>query len=88
MTLYVVSDRGPIVLTIFRRDPVTGKLAALHDPWGCITATPFRTCTLGRRTTGLHFLVLSPDGRFAYAAEERTGAVVAYSRQTLGVPRK
>jgi hypothetical protein len=31
--------------------------------------------------------VLSPDGRFAYAAEERSGAALAYSRQTLGAPR-
>jgi 6-phosphogluconolactonase (cycloisomerase 2 family) len=81
-TVYVVSDRGVIVLTTFRRDAATGKLHALPDPWGCIGAKPVRGCTVAPRANGLHFLVLSPDGRFAYAAEEASGALLAFRRQS------
>jgi hypothetical protein len=79
-TVYAASDRTRGGVAIFRRDPVSGALSQLPGAWGCIAPTAEAGCMTGRRQNGLHYLVLSPDERFAYAAGEDAEAVIAYRR--------
>jgi 6-phosphogluconolactonase (cycloisomerase 2 family) len=79
-TLYVASDQDQGGVAIFRRNPTTGTIRQLPGTWGCIAPTAAAGCATARRQGGLHYLVLSPDQRFAYAAGENAEAVVAYRR--------
>jgi 6-phosphogluconolactonase (cycloisomerase 2 family) len=79
-TLYVASDRPQGGVAIFRRDRTTGALTQLPGASGCIAPTADAGCTPGRRQNGLHYLVLSKDDRFAYAAGENAEAVIVYRR--------
>jgi len=81
-TVYVASDRSEGGLAIFRRNPATGALTQLPGQWGCIAPTADQGCLTGPRQNGLHYLVLSRDERFAYAAGENSEAVIVYRRTT------
>jgi DNA-binding beta-propeller fold protein YncE len=77
-TLYVASDFGTGGLAVLRRDRRTGALRQLPGAAGCVAPGGREGCLPGRRSGGLHYVVLSPDGRFAYAAGELSRALVVY----------
>jgi 6-phosphogluconolactonase (cycloisomerase 2 family) len=77
-TVYLSSDRGEGGIAIFRRDPETGALEQLPGQLGCISPFEWKDCRVGRRTGGLHFLAVTRDGRFAYAASENQYGIIAY----------
>jgi hypothetical protein len=77
-TLYVSSDRSEGGIAIFRRDPSTGQLQQLPGELGCMAPIQWQGCRFGRRTGGIHFLAMTRDGRFAYAAGETSYAVIGY----------
>jgi hypothetical protein len=60
------------------RDRRTGALRQLPGAAGCVAPGGRGGCLPGRRSGGLHYVVLSPDGRFAYAAGELSRALVVY----------
>lgn len=66
--LYVTSFEGPTVATL-TRDPTTGALSQKPGSAGCVTATAKRLSCSDRRldSTPLDNIVVSPDGRSAYA---------------------
>ena len=79
---YVSSDRADFGgIGIFRRDPRTGRLRQLQGRWGCLAPTDVDGCSVYRRTGGMHFLVMTRDGRFAYAASENQYALLAFRRR-------
>jgi 6-phosphogluconolactonase (cycloisomerase 2 family) len=83
-TLYLASDREAGI-AIFRRNKSTGALTQLPGKFGCLAPMMWEGCGFSRRTGGFHFLVLSQDGRFAYAAGENAEALVVF-RVTSPVP--
>lgn len=80
-TAYVSTDRAGIA--VLRRDARTGQLHQLPDAFGCLDDPKVdrgTTCTPARRASSIHFLVLSSDGGFAYAAGENSSCVLAFRR--------
>lgn len=64
-------ERHPGTLTVFRRDPGTGALAQLAGEPGCLAGDSRDGCARGRHLgsypPNVPELVISPDGRNAYA---------------------
>jgi hypothetical protein len=77
-TAYLSSDRGEGGIAIFRRDPETGTLEQLSGALGCFSPINWKGCRTARRTGGLHFMTVTRDGRFAYAAGENSFSVLGY----------
>lgn len=75
-TLYLVADQFQGGIAIFRRNTVTGALTQLPGQYGCLSPIDWEGCTVTRRTGGLHYIVLSRDGRFLYAAGEKAQALL------------
>jgi hypothetical protein len=80
-TLIVSSDRSEGGLALFRRDTRTGRIEQLPGGRGCLSPIEWQGCGLARRSGGIHFSVISRDGRFVYSAGENSYAVVVYRRQ-------
>jgi 6-phosphogluconolactonase (cycloisomerase 2 family) len=74
-TLYLASDREAGI-AVFRRNTTTGELTQFPGKYGCLSGIPWEECAISRRMGGVHFLVLSNDGRFVYAAGENSEALV------------
>jgi hypothetical protein len=74
-TLYLASDREAGI-AVFRRNTTTGELTQFPGKYGCLSGIPWEGCAISRRMGGVHFLVLSNDGRFVYAAGENSEALV------------
>jgi 6-phosphogluconolactonase (cycloisomerase 2 family) len=75
-TIYVASDRNQGGIAVFRRDPATGQLTQLPGRYGCLSPIAWQGCAQSRRMGGIHFVALSGDGRFLYAAGENSEALV------------
>jgi hypothetical protein len=81
-----VASQGPCygdscksgTLLVFGRDPETGRLAALPAATGCVRQHGRGGCADGGRIQEPIDIVLSPDGRFAYASD---GARIASFRR-------
>ena len=74
-----VASYGENGLVVFRRDRRTGTLAPLAGKAACVTAYPFRGCTLGRAIIGPESIAVSPDGRNVYVAADRN-SVASFTR--------
>jgi DNA-binding beta-propeller fold protein YncE len=61
----------------------TGTLIQKPGAAGCV-AESFRPCAPGRALGGVNSIVISPDGRNAYAASQATYAVVVFDRAADG----
>lgn len=68
---------GADAVTSFARDPATGALKGI----GCISDDGSdRMCAKGNALRGPDFVVVSPDGRFVYAAAGDSDSVLTFSR--------
>jgi hypothetical protein len=75
-TLYLAADQFQGGVAIFRRNVSTGALSQLPARFGCLSPVDWEGCMVSRRMGGLHYLVLSRDGRYVYAAGEKAQALV------------
>jgi hypothetical protein len=75
-TLYLAADQFQGEIAVFRRNTSTGALAQLPGKFGCLSPIDWEGCTISRRMGGIHYLALSRDGRFLYAAGEKAQALV------------
>jgi len=75
-TLYLAADQFQGGIAVFRRDTSTGALTQLPGKFGCLSPIDWEGCTISRRMGGIHYLALSRDGRFLYAAGEKAQALV------------
>jgi DNA-binding beta-propeller fold protein YncE len=78
--VYVTSDQEEGGIAIFARDATTGALTQLSGAYGCLSPVPWENCGVSRRMGGIHYLVFSPDGKFAYAAGESSAALIVLRR--------
>jgi DNA-binding beta-propeller fold protein YncE len=68
-------------LTVFSRDQKSGRITQLRGRAGCISETgTFGLCADGVGLWGISSIVVSPDGRFAYAPGFYSSAVSVFSR--------
>jgi DNA-binding beta-propeller fold protein YncE len=77
-TVYVASDQEEGGIAVFHRDPASGALTQLAGPYGCLSPLPWEGCGTSRRMGGVHFVAISSDGRFLYAAGESSAALVVF----------
>jgi len=82
-TLYLSADGDGGGLAVFRIDRRTGRLTQLPGPLGCLSDSNFPEdgCAVAAAVGGIHFAVLSPDGRFLYGAGEDARSVAVLSRR-------
>jgi DNA-binding beta-propeller fold protein YncE len=74
--VYLAANEADAV-TSFARDPATGKLKGL----GCVSDDGTdRMCAKGNALRGADAVVVSPDGRFVYAAAYDSNSVLTFSR--------
>jgi len=75
--LYVASY-APGAIAVLDRAKQSGAVAQKPRQAGCVGAFP--ECSAAKAMSGLSSLVVSPDGRFVYAAAEKSNAVAIFRR--------
>jgi DNA-binding beta-propeller fold protein YncE len=73
-------------LDVLNRSSGSGALIQKARRPGCIVQTPTPLCTTGHALRGVSSVVVSPDGRFAYAAAFESDAVTVFRRVTPPPP--
>jgi DNA-binding beta-propeller fold protein YncE len=76
-TRVYLAGAGPIRLSTFAADPVTGVLTQLDGPGGCTAVRAVPGCETGREVTLPRYVVVSPDGANVYVTSARAGAASA-----------
>ena len=75
--LYVASY-APGTITVLKRNRRSGAVAQLPLRAGCVGPVP--DCSPARALSGVGSLVLSPDGRYLYAAAAKSDAIAIFRR--------
>ncbi|HEX4668438.1 MAG TPA: YncE family protein [Solirubrobacterales bacterium] len=77
--LYVASY-APGAIAVLARDRRSGSVAQKPHRAGCVGSLP--DCSPARALDGVGSLVLSPDGRYLYAAASKSNAIAIFRRVT------
>ena len=77
------ATEGAGALVAFERNPGTGALTQLAAREGCISTTN-SACETGVAINGPEDLLISPDGRNAYANSSQNSAVLEFRREPSG----
>ena len=79
-----VWSRVSDAVSVFARDPVSGALAQLAAPDGCVSLTGTGgACSVGTAISGPGGLTVSPDGAHVYVASRTGNAIAAFAREAL-----
>jgi len=70
----------PGAIAVLNRSKRSGAVAQKPNGVGCVAVPAVPECPTGRAMSGLSSLVLSPDGRFLYAAAARSDAIATFRR--------
>jgi DNA-binding beta-propeller fold protein YncE len=73
---------APGTIAVLRRSKKSGTIAQKGRKAGCVGSVP--DCSPARGLSGLGSLVVSPDGRFLYAAASKSNAITVFRRATRG----
>jgi DNA-binding beta-propeller fold protein YncE len=76
---------GSNAVDVFKRDADSGALIQVSGRSGCVTTSRAPDCTRARALRGVSSLVVSPNGRNAYATAFKSNAVVVFKR--IGGPK-
>jgi len=71
---------APGAIAVLARGKRSGAVAQLPHRTGCVGAVP--DCAPARALSGVGSLVLSPDGRYLYAAASKSDAIAIFRRVT------
>ncbi len=71
---------APGTIAVLRRSKKSGTVAQKRLKAGCVGSVP--DCSPARSLGGLGSLVVSPDGRFLYAAASKSNAITVFRRTT------
>ncbi|HEX3734467.1 MAG TPA: hypothetical protein VHU86_04860 [Solirubrobacterales bacterium] len=69
---------APGAIAVLARKASSGVIAQKPRRTGCLGAVP--DCSPGRALSGLGSLVVSPDGRYVYAAASKSNAIAVFRR--------
>ncbi len=75
-----VASYAPGTIAVLKRSRRSGAVAQLPLRTGCVGAVP--DCSPARALSGIGSLVLSPDGRYLYAAAAKSDAIAIFRRIT------
>ena len=71
---------APGAIAVLNRGKGSGAVAQKPNGAGCVAVPAVPECPTGRAMSGLSSLVLSPDGRFLYAAASKSDAIAVFRR--------
>jgi fibronectin-binding autotransporter adhesin len=71
---------APGAIAVLNRGKASGAVVQKPNGAGCVAVAAVPECPTGRAMSGLSSLVLSPDGRFLYAAAAKSDAIAVFRR--------